>query len=117
MSGGINGFHKNIDLMFCTSTHGGHERLDVAAVVRRSTDLPPLPPDPAYLQPPSHALSGGGTSIGPFYVSFFLPQRVLMVNGAALLTLAADQNVALLEEVDSALVLRGVDGVSSDLGL
>jgi hypothetical protein len=65
--GGISGFHKNIDLMFCTSTYHSYERLDVVAVIRRSTDLPPRPPDPAYVQPPRHAISGGGANIGPFY--------------------------------------------------
>lgn len=117
MCGGIIGLHENIDLMFCTSTYHGYERLDVAAVIRRSTDLPPLPPDPAYVQPPPQAISGGGASIGPFYVSFFLPQRVLMVNGVTLVTLAEDQNVALLAEVDGELVLHGIDSVSPDLDL
>ena len=115
--GGISGFHENIDLMFCTSTYDSYERLDVAAVIRRSTDLPPLPPDPAYVQPPPQATSGGGASIGPFYVSFFLPQRVLIVDGVTLVTLAEDQNVALLEEVAGELVLYGIDSVSPDLDL
>jgi hypothetical protein len=117
VSGGITGFQENIDLMFCTSTYDGYERLDVAAIVRRSTDLPPFPPDPAYVQPPPQATSGGGASIGPFYVSFFLPQRVLRVNGVTLVTLAEDQNVALLAEVDGELVLHGIESVSPELDL
>jgi hypothetical protein len=103
--------------MFCTSTYHSYERLDVAAVIRRSTDLPPRPPDPAYVQLPRQAICGGGANIGPFYVSFFLPQGVLMVNGVTLVTLAEDQNVALLAEVDGELLLHGIESVSSDLGL
>jgi hypothetical protein len=116
MCGSIHGFQENVDLMFCTEILNGRERLDIAAVIRRSTTLPSCPPNPSFLKPPLGALCGGGASVGPFYVGFFAPQRVLVINGISLLTLEGDQNVALLAEESGRLVLKGVDSVNSDLG-
>lgn len=116
MCGAINGFDRNIDLMFCTSVLNSREYLDLVAVVRRSTALPARAPKPSYLKQPLGATRGGGASVGPFYLSFSAPQRVLLVDGVPLIAVQEHRNVVLLNEESGGLIVKDEDSVGPELG-
>lgn len=114
MRGSIKDFEFGADLVFDIGKRDGRNVLDLAVLVRRSSDHQSRLSDPAFLRPPPGATSGGGGTVGSFTLQFWLPQRELWVNGVCLLTLAAQDNVVLLDEQAGALAVIGTEHVSMD---
>jgi hypothetical protein len=114
MRGSINGFEFGVDLLFDIGKRGGRNVLDLAVLVRRSSELPSKSPDPAFLRPPMGATSGGGGTVGPFTLQFWLPQRELWVDGVQLLAVPIEDNVVLIDERPGALISVGTEQVSLD---
>jgi len=114
MRGSIVGFEFGVDLMFDIGKRGGRNVLDLAVLVRRSSELQSKLPNPAFLKPPPGATAGGGGTVGPFTLQFWLPQRELWVDGVCLLTVAAQDNVVLIDEQPGKLALVGTEQVSLD---
>ena len=114
MRGTISGFEFGVELMFDIGKRGGRNILDLAVLVRRSSELQSKPSDPAFLRPPPGATSGGGGTIGPFTLQFWLPQRELWVDGVRLLAVPTEDNVVLLDEHAGGLALVGTEQVSLD---
>jgi hypothetical protein len=100
--------------MFDIGKHGGRNVLDLAVLVRRSSELQSRSPDPAFLRPPPGATSGGGGTVGPFTLQFWLPQRELWVDGVRLLAVPAEENVVLIDEQAGVLAAVGTEQVSLD---
>lgn len=108
----IRAFFPGTDVMlrYHRVTNGVH--LDIAAVVKRTTDRGCVAPDASISTPPARATEGGGSTIGPFFVDFYLPQRVLRVDGRDLLSMPTEHNVALLIEEKDTLRLIATDTVA-----
>jgi hypothetical protein len=116
MGGGITDFAPGVDLMFYIEQRDAYRYLGVAALVRRTTSRRAIQPKPSCYMAPPGAIAGGGGNVGSFYLTFYLPQRVLRVDGVDLLTMPADRNVALLEELIDRLELLGTCAVTAQLG-
>lgn len=114
MRGSIKDFEFGVDLLFDIGKRSGRNVLDLALLVRRSSELASKQPESQFLRPPPGATSGGGGAVGPFTLQFWLPQRELWVNGVRLLTLAPGNNVVLLDEQAGSLVEAGTAEVSMD---
>jgi hypothetical protein len=114
MHGITRGFEFGIDLVFDIGKRERRNVLNLAVIVRRSSELPSQTPQPSYLQPPPGSTSGGGASVGPFSVQFWLPQRELYVNGIRLFTVPADVNVLMLDELNGSLVVAGTEQLALD---
>jgi hypothetical protein len=75
MAGGIRGFAPGVDLMFWTMAMAreGRVHANLIVLIRRPADgwqAQPRRPDPADLQPPAGATSGGSATIGPHLLEF-----------------------------------------------
>jgi len=115
MRGSINGFEFGVDLMFDIGKRDGRNVLDLAVLVRRSSELPSKSPDSAFLRAPPGATSGGGGTVGPFTMQFWLPQRELWVDGVRLLAVPVVDNVVLIDEQEPGIITSvGTEQVSLD---
>jgi hypothetical protein len=116
MGGGIQGFAPGIDLMFWIHRREQIEHLGIAAVVHRTTMRRQIQAHPSYYTAPPGATEGGGSGAGPFYLSFYLPQRVFRIDGTDVLTMPPDHNVVLLVEEERQLRIVATHAVTSSLG-